>query len=138
MFLTPYEVIFVVMGKFKFSESSWFVFLIRVLSVIIAYFANSIFVVLCLRVSVVCSSWLRECSFSLTICRQGLRDLIAVLICLAKVLFVLANWIRKCYSREFILVLRLKEFYQCSTLFSSFALGIGLLSICTHLCFKIC
>ena len=47
------------------------------------------FAVLYLRVSVVYSSWLRECSFSLTICRQDLRDLIAVLICLAKVPFSL-------------------------------------------------
>ena len=69
------KVIFVVMGT-------------PVLSFIIVYFANpcSLF---CLRVSVVYRSWLGECSFSLTICRQDLRDLIAVLICLAKVLFCL-------------------------------------------------
>ena len=53
------------------------------------YFAN--FVVLCQRVSVVGSSWLRECSFSLTICCQDLRHLIAVLICLAKVPFCLGQ-----------------------------------------------
>ena len=46
------------------------------------------FAVLCLRGSVVCSSWLQECSFSLTIYRQDLRDLIAVLICFAKVPFL--------------------------------------------------
>ena len=46
------------------------------------------FAVLCLRGSVVYSSWLQECSFSLTIYRQDLRDLIAVLICFAKVPFL--------------------------------------------------
>ena len=34
------EEIFVVMGKFKFPKSSQFVFLIRVLSFIVVYFAN--------------------------------------------------------------------------------------------------
>ena len=58
--------------------------------------------VLCLRVSVVYSSWLRECSFSLTICRQDLRDLIAVLICLAKVPFYLDQFgLQMLFQRDY-------------------------------------
>ena len=87
---------FVVMGKFKLLNFlkviTLFFFFIRVLSVIIVYFANTcLLLYACLRVSVVYSSWLRECSFSLTICRQDLRDLIAVLVCLAKVPFCLGQ-----------------------------------------------
>ena len=72
------EVIFVVVGECKFSESSQF-FFIWVLSFVIVYFADP-----CLLFYVkesICrsSSWLRECSFSLTICRQDLRVLIPVL-----------------------------------------------------------
>ena len=89
------EVIFVVMGKFKllnFLKVLSFFFLIRVRSVIMVYFANTcLLFYACLKVSVVRSSWLRECSFSLTICRQDLRDLIAVLVCLAKVPFCLGQ-----------------------------------------------
>ena len=89
------EVTFVVMGKFKllnFLKVLSLFFFIRVLSVIIVYFANTyLLFYACLRVSVVYSSWLRECSFSLTICRQFLRDLIAVLVCLAKVPFCLGQ-----------------------------------------------
>ena len=48
-------------------------------------------VVLCLRVSVVDSSCCGSCLFSLTICRGDLRDLIAVLICMAKVPFCLGQ-----------------------------------------------